>query len=329
MKAAIVKEFGPIAHVQYTDTPDPLPSSNEVVIDVKIAEVNFPDILVIEGDYQFKPPLPFSPGKTAAGIVSTVGSNVKHLKLGDRVVAQVEYGAYAEKLAAPSANCYLMPDAMTFETGAALGLVYQTSYFALKERARLRPGERVLVLGASGGIGAAACQLAKALGASQVIGGVRNNANLSSAKLLHCDQLIELDYDDLHGRLRKEIFSLTDGKGVDVILDPVGGEIFAAALRALAWRGRLVVIGFASGTIPKVKVNYLLLKNIEILGLQWSDYRDRDPKLVQRVQAEIFSLWKAGKLLPLITDTVPMAAFAKALERLKNGQTKGKILLAT
>ena len=311
------------------DTPDPLPGSNEVVIDVKIAEVNFPDILVIEGDYQFKPPLPFSPGKTAAGIVSTVGSKVKHLNLGDRVVAQVEYGAYAEKLAAPSANCYLMPDAMTFETGAALGLVYQTSYFALKERARLRPGERVLVLGASGGVGAAACQLAKALGASQVIGGVRGNANLSSAKLLNCDQLIELGSDDLRGRLRKEIFSLTDGKGVDVILDPVGGEIFAAALRALAWRGRLVVIGFASGTIPKIKVNYLLLKNIEVSGLQWSDYRDRDPKLVQRVQAEIFSFWRAGKLVPLITDTLPMAAFATALERLKNGQAKGKVLLAT
>ena len=329
MKAVIVEEFGPIGKVRYVDTPNPLPDQNEVIIDVKVAEVNFPDILVIEGNYQFKPHLPFSPGKTAAGIVSAIGTKVKHLTFGDRVVAHVEYGAYAEKLAAPSANCYRLPEAMPFETAAALGLVYQTSYLALIERARLKVGERVLVLGASGGIGAAACQLAKALGASQVIGVIRRNTDSKSAKLPHCDHLIELDSVDLWEQLRQKLYALTDDKGVDVILDPVGGEIFAAALRALAWRGRLVVIGFASGTIPKIKTNYLLLKSIEVSGLQWSDYRDRDPKLVNRVQTEIFSFWKSGKIVPEISNTLPMSDFASALGQLKSGQAKGKILLVT
>ena len=329
MKAVIVEEFGPIKNATLKEMPDPAPKPGEVTIDVKVAEANFPDILVMEGEYQFKPPLPFSPGKAAAGVISSVGEGVETVKLGERVAAQVEWGAYAEKMTALADNCYLMPDAMPFEIAAALSLVYQTSHFALIERARMQDGESVLVLGASGGIGSAACQLAKALGASQVIGGVLGADKIPVAKSLGCDHVIELGRAGVRDRLREKVHGLTDGQGVDIVIDPVGGDAFAAALRSLAWRGRLVVIGFASGTIPDVRTNYLLVKNIEVSGLQWSDYRERDPAWVGRVQKEIFSLWSDGKLNPLIADALPIAEFAEALEHLRKGQVQGKIVLVT
>lgn len=329
MKAVIVDAFGPVDGADYREVPDPEPGPGEVVVDVHAAEVNFPDILVMEGAYQFKPPLPFSPGKAAAGIVSAVGDGVREPRVGTRVSAQVEYGAYAGRMRAPAANCYTIPDAMPFETAAALGLVYQTSHFALVERARLRAGERVLVLGASGGIGYSACQLARALNAGQVIGAVRGADDAAVAAEAGCDQVIEIggDTGELRERLRDRVRALTDGAGVDVVIDPVGGEAFGAALRALAWRGRLVVVGFASGAIPEVRANYLLVKNIEVSGLQWSDYRERDPAWTARVQGDIFRLWNDGKLAPMISETAPMADFAAALARLRRGQVQGKIVL--
>ena len=326
MKAAIVEAFGPVSEALYTDAPDPVPGPGEVVVNVRAAESNYPDILVMEGAYQVKPPLPFSPGKAASGVISVVGDGVTNLKVGDRGAVQVEYGAYAEQLNTSAETCYRMPEAMPFETGAALGLVYQTSHFALIERARVKPGETVLVLGASGGIGTAACQLAKALGASTVIGGVRGENAAATAREVGCDATIELGGGDLRDRLRDEI-RLVTGAGVDVVIDPVGGDAFGAALRALNWRGRLVVVGFASGAIPEVRANYLLVKNIEVSGLQWSDYRERDPEWVARVQDEIFELWSAGKLIPHVSSTLPMSHFKDALELLKNGGVQGKIIL--
>ncbi len=329
MKAVLVEQFAPISEARVTETDDPQPAPGEVVVDIKAAEANFPDILVMEGNYQVKPPLPFSPGKAGAGIVSAVGPDVAGFQVGDRVGVQVEYGTYAEKLKTAADTCYAMPDSMPFDVAAALGLVYQTSHFALMERARFQPGETVLVLGASGGIGSAACQLAKALGAGRVIGGVLGKANEAVARASGCDHIVDLGGDDLRDRLRAEVHAVTDGKGVDIVVDPVGGDAFTAALRALAWRGRLVVIGFASGAIPAVKANYLLVKNIEVSGLQWSDYRERDPAWVRRVQKELYRLWSDGKLTPHISDRLPLADFAVALERLRAGGVQGKIVLET
>ena len=328
MKAVLVRRFGPVAQARVEAVNDPAPGAGEVVIDVGASEANYPDILVMEGAYQIKPPLPFSPGKAAAGTVSAVGPDVTDLQIGDRVAVQVEYGAYAEKLLVPVHSCFAMPEGMPFEVGAALGLVYQTSHFALVERASFKAGDSVLVLGASGGIGSASVQLAKAMGAPIVIGAVLGEDNFRVAREIGCDHVIDLStIGDIRDGLRAGIHSVTDGKGCDIVIDPVGGDANAAALRAMAWRARMVIIGFASGTIPVIKANYLLVKNIAVSGLQWSDYRDRTPELVRAAQDEIFALWKDGKLKPLISRTLPLSSFAEALEALRGGRVQGKIVL--
>jgi NADPH2:quinone reductase len=328
MKAVLVQEFAPLQQARVIEVEDPVPGKGEVVVDVLAAEANYPDILVMEGKYQVKPPLPFSPGKAAAGRISAIGAGVEELRIGDPVAVQVEYGAYAQKLRALARSCFRMPVAMPFEVGAALGLVYQTSHFALVERAGFKPGQSVLVLGASGGIGSASVQLAKAMGASLVIGGVLGKDNADAARRIGCDHVVDMAMDDLHGGLREAVHAVTDGKGCDIVIDPVGGDANAAALRAIAWCGRMVIIGFASGTIPTIKANYLLVKNIAVSGLQWSDYRERTPDLVRAAQEEIFRLWEEGKLCPLISDVLPLARFAEALEALRHGRVQGKIVLA-
>lgn len=326
MKAVWVKEFAPIGQSKVEDVPSPAPGPGQVLIDVRAAEANFPDLLVMEGNYQVKPPLPFSPGKAASGVVAAVGEGVTSLTVGQKVAAQVEYGAYAELLVAEAGAVFPMPQAMPFDVGAALGLVYQTSHFALVERAGFTAGQSVLVLGASGGIGSAAVQLAKALGASCVIGAVLGADTIGAAQAMGCDHVIDLAEGDINERLRAEVRAHTGG-GVDIVIDPVGGEATNAALRALAWRGRLVIIGFAAGQIPTIKANYLLVKNISVSGLQWSDYRERDPAWVARVQAEIFDLWQQNKLAPHISDRLPLDDFATALNRLRDGKVTGKIVL--
>ena len=329
MKAVMVEKFAPVGEgAVYRETPDPAPAEGEVVIEVAFAEANFPDILVVEGNYQVKPPLPFSPGKAAVGTVTALGPGVTAPAIGTRVSANVEYGAYAAKMVAKAGNCSPIPDAMPFETAQALGgLIYQTAHFALVDRARIQKGDRVLVLGATGGVGSAACQLAKALGAATVIGGVRDASAIDGARALGCDHVIDLSAGDLREHLRAEVKAATNGHGADIVIDPLGGDAFTAALRALAWRGRLVVVGFAAGGIPEMRVNYLLLKNIEVSGLQWSDYRDRDPDWVERVQQEIFALWAEGKLDPPVAETLPLSRFAEALGKLKSGGVRGRILL--
>lgn len=329
MKAVIVREFAPFETAELTEVEDPRPAADEVIIDVIAIEVNFPDMLVMEGKYQVKPPLPFSPGKVAAGRIAAIGDNVSGFEIGSPVCAQVEYGAYAEKLRAPAQSCFVLPAGMTFETGAALGLAYQTAYFALLNRARFSPGDSVLALGASGGIGSASVQLAKAMGASTVIGGARGPAKLELAREIGCNQVVDFAMDDLHGGLREKVREYTNGRGVDIVIDPVGGDANAAALRALAWCGRLVVVGFAAGGIPTIKANYLLLKNIEVSGLQWSDYRDHKPELVRRAQEEIFAYWQEQKLDPCISVVLPLERYVEALTAIRNGQTQGRIILKT
>ncbi len=327
MKAVWVRDFAPLDRIGVEEVPDPVPGPGEVLVEVVAAEANYPDILVIEGNYQIKPPLPFSPGKAAAGRVAALGQGVAGLSVGDPVAVQVEYGAYAEKLVAPARNCFRMPEGMSFAKAAALGLVYQTAWFALCDRAAMKQGDTVLVLGASGGIGVASVQLAKALGARTVIAGVLGAENVDVAREAGADHVVELSDPELRETLRRKVSEVTGGHGADVVIDPVGGDANAAALRALAWCGRLVIVGFASGTIPTIKANYLLVKNIAVSGVQWSDYRERTPERVEAAQRELFDLYQAGRIDPRISRKLPLDGFRDALEALRRGQVQGKIIL--
>ncbi len=328
MRAVIVEGFGPIEGAAVREVPEPQPGAGEVLIALGAADVNFPDILVMEGAYQVKPPLPFSPGKAGAGTVEAVGPGVSGFKPGDRVAFEVEYGAYAEKLVAAEHLCYPLPEGISSVQAAALSLVYQTAHFALVERAGFQPGDHVLVLGASGGVGLAAVQLARALGAGKVIAGVRSPQKAEIVDARGADLVVDLSSETLRDDLRTQVHEATGGHGADVVIDPVGGAAHAAALRAMAWRGRMVIIGFASGEIPQIRSNYLLVKNISVSGLQWSDYRERDPGTVAAVQAEIFALCKSGKLVPHISRVFPLDGFAEALGMLKAGEAEGKIVLS-
>ena len=289
-----------------------------MLIEARAIGVNYPDLLVVEGKYQLIPPVPYTPGKEVAGVLAD----------GTRVLAQVEYGAYAEKVLVPAVNCSPIPGGMPFEHAAALGLAYQTAWFALTERARLQPGESVLVTGASGGVGLAAVQLAKALGAT-VLAGVTSREKGELCRRHGADHTIDLAAPDLRENLRAQVFAAVGKRGVDLVIDNVGADTFDGALRALAWRGRLVVVGFAGGRIPEVKANYLLLKNIAVIGLQWSDYRERDPRAVAAAQAQIFELYLRGKLAPEITAVYPLERFADALARFQERSVQGRLVLAT
>lgn len=326
MRAAVVKEFGPILSHTVGELPNPQPAPGQVLVTIKATAVNYVDSLVVTGKYQFLPERPFAPGKLPAGIVSAVGTGVTNLKVGDRVLTLAEQGGYAEQVAVDAKQCFKLPDSMSFVDAASMALVYDTSWFALRERARIKAGDSVLVLGSTGGVGLAAVQLAKAMGA-KVLAGVSNASKAPLALGAGADDIIDLSQDNLRDSLREQVFAKNGGKGVDIVIDPIGGDAFDAALRALAWRGRLVVIGFAAGRIPTVKVNYLLLKNIEVSGLQVSDYRKRTPELMAQCLQEIFAWYEAGKLKPAATATYPLDAFAKALQDIVDRRVSGRIVL--
>ncbi|HET9664497.1 MAG TPA: NADPH:quinone oxidoreductase family protein, partial [Burkholderiales bacterium] len=298
----------------------------EVLIDVHAASVNFPDLLVIGGSYQKLPPVPFVPGKDLAGTIAALGPDVTQFEQGERVMAQVEYGAYAEQAVAPAANCHRMPDSMSYAEGAAMGLVYLTAHLALGERAGLKPGETVLVTGAAGGVGLAAVKIAKALGAT-AIAAVSSEEKGALARASGADYVVSTAVPDLRENLRQQIHKATGKRGVDVVIDSVGGDVFDASLRALAWCGRLVIVGFAGGRIPEVKAGYLLVKNISLVGLQASDYRDREPAKVQRVQQQLFALYEKGKLKPHVMATFPLAAYREALAIVRDRKALGKVVL--
>jgi NADPH2:quinone reductase len=326
MRAVIVHDYGPFRSAGVETVGDPVPGLGEVVIDARAIGVNYPDMLVIEGRYQFLPPLPFSPGKEVAGVVSAVGPGVTRFRPGDRVMAQREYGTYAEKTLSPEATCYRLPEPMGFEEGAALGLAYQTSYFALVERAAFREGETVLVTGASGGVGLAAVEIAKALGAT-VVAGVTSTEKGELARRHGADHVINLAAPRLRDSVREQVYAAVGKRGVDIVLENVGGEVFDGALRALAWCGRMVVVGFASMQLPDIKANYLLLKNISAIGLQWSDYREREPDRVRRVQEALYALYLEGRLRPLVSATFPLERFADALACFAARRVRGKMIL--
>ncbi len=328
MRAVVVREFGLPAAMTIEAWPTPEPGPGQIRVDVRAIDVNYPDLLVIAGTYQILPVLPFIPGKAAAGVVGALGDGVHHCRPGDRVLVHIEHGAYAEQILAADAHAYVLPAAMSFTEAAAMGLAYQTAHFALLDRGRFRPGETVLVTGAGGAVGLAAIQLVKALGGT-ALAGTRRPAQADAIRNAGADAIIDLGAPNLRDALRAEVHAATGGRGADVVLDLVGGDVFEASLRALAWRGRMVVIGFAAGRIPELRANYLLVKNITAAGLQWSDYRDRDPAWVRRVQDELFALYAAGKLRPQVAQLLPMADFATALDLLARGAAHGKLVLAT
>lgn len=326
MQALVVQEHGPVEALTLMERPDPIPGPGEVVVDVHAASVNFPDLLVIGGTYQNLPSRPFSPGKDFAGVVAALGDGVTSLKIGDRVTAQIEYGAYAQKCAVRQQNCHVIPDAMSFADAAAMGLVYQTAHFALVERARYQRGETVLVTGAAGGVGLAAVQVAKALGAT-VVAAVSSDEKARLVRASGADHVVRTDAPDLRESLREQVYAAVGKGGVDVIVESVGGEVFEASLRAIAWCGRVVVVGFAGGGIPQVKTGVLLVKNISLIGLQWSDYRDREAEKVQCVQRELFRWYEEGKIKPHVMRAFPLREYRGALAAVRDRRVQGKVVL--
>jgi NADPH2:quinone reductase len=327
MRAIVVREFGPFENLKVEDISPPAPpKAGKVLLDVHAAGVNFPDLLVIAGKYQILPPRPFVPGKEAAGIVAAVGAGVTTCKPGDRVMAWVEHGAFAGQALAPERSCYLIPDGMSFEQAAAFTLTFQTAHFALVARAQFKSGETVLVTGASGGVGLAAVQLAKALGAN-VLAAVSSAEKGAVAKANGADHIVDTSAANLRDALREQVRAVTGGRGADIVLEQVGGDVFDASLRALAWQGRLVVIGFAGGRIPEVKANYLLVRNIAVLGLQISDYRDAHPEWMRRVQSELLALVAGGKLKPHVMAAYPLEQFAQALGLIRDRKVQGKAVV--
>ena len=326
MRAIVVDRFGAPERLRVHHVEEPAPRPDEALVAVHAAPVNYVDLLVVGGNYQFLPPLPFTPGKGPAGVVAALGEDVTSLRVGDRVLAMAEQGGYAEVVAVRADQCYRLPASMSFTEAASLSLVYDTAWFALRERARLEGGETVLVLGASGGVGHAAIQLAHAMGA-RVFAGIARPERAASVRAAGADAVIDLSVPDLHDSLRAQVYAVTEGRGTDIILDPLGGAIFESAVRALAWCGRLVVIGFAAGTIPTIKTNYLLLKNIEISGLQISDYRKRRPAQVAACFAEIFSLYEQGKVRPAAPTVFPLARAGEALAASRDRRIAGRAVL--
>jgi NADPH2:quinone reductase len=326
MRAIVVSGFGPPEQLRVSVVQEPVPGPDDVLVTVHAAPVNYVDLLVVGGTYQFMPPLPFIPGKGPAGVVTALGEGVNSLRVGDRVLAMAEQGGYADAVTVRADQCYRLPLSMSFTEAASLSLVYDTAWFALRERARLETGETVLVLGASGGVGRAAIQLARAMGARVLAGNLRPT-RAASVREAGAEAVFDLSAADLRDSLRAQVYAVTEGRGADIILDPLGGAIFEAAVRALAWRGRLVVIGFAAGAIPAIRANYLLLKNIEISGLQISDYRKRRPAQVSACFAEIFSLYERGKIKPAAATVFPLDRANEALVALRDRHIAGRAVL--
>ncbi|WP_422910586.1 NADPH:quinone oxidoreductase family protein [Pseudomonas sp. MAC6] len=322
MKAVLCKAFGPAETLVLEEIASPEAKKNEVLLEVHAAGVNFPDTLIIEGKYQFKPPFPFSPGGEAAGVVTAVGEKVSHLKVGDRVMALTGWGSFAEEVAVPGYNVMPIPASMDFASAAAFGMTYGTSMHALKQRANLQPGETLLVLGASGGVGLAAVEIGKAMGA-KVIAAASSAEKLEVAKAAGADELINYN----ESSLKDEVKHLTGGQGADVIYDPVGGDLFDAAIRSIAWNGRLLVVGFASGRIPELPVNLTLLKGAAVVGVFWGAFAQRQPQDNAANFQQLFAWHAAGKLKPLVSQTFPLAQAGEAINTLGQRKAVGKVVV--
>jgi NADPH2:quinone reductase len=324
MKAVLCKAYGPPESLVVEEVDSPAPGRGEVVISTKAASVNFPDVLIIQNKYQIKPPLPFSPGSELAGTIKAVGEGVNGVKAGDPVMAITAYGAFAEEVKADAARVLPIPAGMDFMQAAAFGLTYATSDFALRDRAALNAGETLLVLGAAGGVGLAAIEIGKALGA-RVIACASTDDKLAVCREHGADDTINYATGDLRERIRQ----LTANRGVDVVYDPVGGPYTEPALRSLAWRGRLLVVGFAAGEIPKIPLNLTLLKGCSIVGVFWGEFARREPQRFADEMRQLGEWFGEGRLKPHITATFPLERAAEALTLMADRKVIGKVVITT
>ncbi|MGH1362308.1 MAG: NADPH:quinone oxidoreductase family protein [Calditrichia bacterium] len=323
MKAVLCKSYGPPESLVLEDIPSPKPAAGQLLLELKACGVNFPDTLIIQGKYQFRPEPPFSPGGDVAGIVKEVGEGVTRYKMGDRVFGVVIYGGFAEEVLIDEKSCFPVPDGMDFVTAASFMLAYGTSYHALKDRAKIQPGETLLVLGASGGVGLTAVELGKMMGA-RVIAAASTPEKLELCKQYGADEIINYSSEDLKSRVK----ALTDGKGVDVVYDPVGGEYSEAALRTMAWKGRFLVVGFAAGDIPKIPLNLALLKGCEIVGVFFGDFMMKhEPGNGMKNSIELLQLFSEGKIKPHIHKKYPLANAPQALIDMTKRQVMGKAII--
>jgi NADPH2:quinone reductase len=322
MKAVLCKAWGGPETLVVEDVPSPRAGAGEVVVDVKAAGVNFPDMLMIQGKYQIKPPLPFTPGAELAGVVKEVGSGVTHVKPGDPVIAYVNTGAFAEECLAPAARIVPMPRGMDFGAAAGFTLTYGTSWHALKDRGQLQPGETLLVLGAAGGVGLAAVELGAAMGA-RVIAAASSDEKLAVCRAHGAHETINYTTADLRERLKQ----LVGEKGVDVVYDPVGGALSEPALRSVGWRGRFLVIGFAGGEIPRLPANLPLLMGSAIVGVYWGDWMRRELEAARREMSELLGWLADGRVKPHVSARYPLARTADALVALARRAVTGKVVI--
>ena len=322
MKAILCNKFGTPDTLEFQETQIPSPKNDEILITVKACSVNFPDTLIIQGKYQFRPEFPFSPGSDVAGVIEKVGENIKHLKVGDEVVGFIPFGGFAEKAIVKAKDCFPKPRGMSMVNASAFLLAYGTSYHALKDRANLQKGETILILGASGGVGLTALELAKLMGA-KVIAAASTKEKLDLCKQFGADEVIHYTEESLKDKVKE----LTNRKGVDVIYDPVGGHFSELALRAIAWKGRHLVIGFANGEIPKIPINLTLLKGASIVGVFWGAFAQKEPKESLENIKQLLTWFAKGELKPHIDKTYSLQNAPKALEDMMQRKTKGKIVI--
>jgi NADPH2:quinone reductase len=322
VKALVCNAFGPIENLSIEDVAAPTAGAGQVVVAIEAAALNFPDALIVQGLYQVKPALPFSPGAEFAGVVKTVGEGVTHVKPGDRVMALVPHGALAQECAVDARTVMPLPDDMDFATGSALLLTYCTSLHALKDVANLAAGETLLVLGAAGGVGIAAVEIGKLMGA-RVIAAASSDEKLALCREHGADETIHYVRDDL----RERIDALTEKRGVDVVYDAVGGAYSEAALRATNWGGRLLVVGFATGDIPRVPLNLALLKERQILGVYWGDWARRHPQRQQAHLMQLLAWFRDGHIAPPVTEQLPLSGAVDALQRMARREVRGKVVV--
>ena len=322
MKALVCPAYGPLENLHVGELPDPMPGAGEVLIEVRAAGVNFPDVLIVQGKYQFKPEPPFAPGGEVAGVVRAVGPGVERFKAGDRVLATMISGGYAELAVAKEHQVLRLPEGLGDEVASAFALTYGTSYHALKDRAALKPGETLLVLGAAGGVGLAAVELGVVMGA-RVIAAASSDDKLAMTREHGAHETINYATEDLRARIK----DLTGGKGVDVIYDPVGGDMAETALRSIAWEGRFLVVGFAAGEIPKLPLNLVLLKGCQVVGVFWGSFAEREPQRNEANLEEMVGWYREGRIRPHIDGTYPLEQSIDALRRIAARQVRGKLVI--
>ena len=322
MKAIVCNAFGPVEDLEYKDVPDPKAGKGQVVVDIKACGVNFPDGLIVQGLYQMKPEVPFIPGNEVAGVISEIGEGVPHLKVGQRVIALCMLGGYAEKVACAATHVMPLPDEISFAEAAGLVTAHATAHHGLKQRANIQPGETLLVTGAAGGTGLAAVQIGKQMGA-KVIAVCSTQEKLDMAKANGADILINYSEVDLKSAIK----DVTNGKGVDVVYECVGGDTFHACSRSMAWNGRLLVVGFAGGTIPEFPVNLSLVKGYSVVGVFWGSFTQHQPQDFAQNMKELLTWYVQGKVKVVVDEALPLAQAKDALNKVMGREVKGKMSL--